>query len=945
MLSEDGQLSEAILREFLSLEPYDVPALTRVTTGADAFQAMGRANPFDLVVTSMQVGDMSAPDFARRLRGAGFATPIVALAHDARDLDGPGVGPLENLDRVFLWQGDFRILPAMVKDVEDRRNVEADTGEMGVQAIIVIEDNVRYYSSFLPAIYTELVRHSQALAPEGLNVWQRLVRLRARPKILLCHSYEDAWRYFDRYEEHILGVISDMEFPWHGALRVDAGLAFARIVRARQPDIPVMLQSATPENEAQARAIDAAFLLKDSPTLLHELQRFMIDNFGFGDFVFRRPDGTKVGEAKTLKALEEQLLRAPADSIAYHAERNHFSKWLKARTEFALAYTLRPRKVSEFATVEDLRDELVRSIHDYRQRLNRGIVSDFALDTFDPATSFCRIGAGSLGGKGRGLALVNLLVSEFELDRAFEGVRIAVPPSVVLGTEVFDRFLDDNGLRDFALRCTEDGEVERAFLEAPLPREVATQLSAYLSVARYPLAVRSSGLLEDSRYQPFAGVYDTWMLPNASEDEAIRLRALLDAVRKVYASTFSQHAKTYMAASPYRLEEEKMAVIIQKLVGARHGVRYYPECAGVARSHNFYPVPPVRTEDGIAAVALGLGATVVGGDVCFRFSPGRPERPIQRASVERLVRNSQREFYALVLEDGVAGEASIEPSRLPLRFAEEDGTLAWVGSTYSAENHALYDGVSRDGVRLVTFAPILKHGLFPLAAIVKRLLDVCETATSAPVEIEFAVNLSVPGGSPKEFGFLQVRPVAVARELSDFHVDDVPVERLICRSGAVLGHGRIDDVQDLVVVDVHRFDRGRSADVAGEVARLNGVLARAGTPYILIGVGRWGSSEPFLGIPVNWEQISGARVIVEAGFRDLSVMPSQGSHFFQNITARSVGYFTVNPEAGEGFVDWDWLAAQPAASEGRFVRHVRLDQPAVVKMNGRRQQGAILKPA
>ncbi len=945
MLSEDGQLSEAILREFLSLEPYDVPSLTRVTTGAKAFGALGRSRPFDLVVTSMQIGDMSALDLARRLRAAGFATPIVALAHDARDLDGIEAEVPGDLDRVFLWQGDFRILPAIVKDVEDRRNVASDTGEMGVQAIIVIEDSVRYYSSFLPAIYTELIRHSQALAPEGLNVWQRLLRLRARPKILLCHSYEQAWRYFEKYEEHILGVISDMEFPHGGRLQADAGLEFAQAVRARQSDIPVMLQSATPDREERARTLGAMFLLKDSPTLLHDLQRFMIENFGFGDFVFRRPDGTRVGEARTLKALEEQLRTAPAESIAYHAERNHFSKWLKARTEFALAHTLRPRKLSDFASVEDLRAELIDSIHEYRTRLNRGIVADFTVDTFDPATSFCRIGAGSLGGKGRGLALVNLLVSEYELDRAFAGVRVSVPPAVVLGTEVFDRFLDQNRLRDFALTCDDDAEIERAFLAARFPKEVADSLGAYLALARYPLAVRSSGLLEDSRYQPFAGVYDTWMLPNTASDPATRLRQLLDAIGRVYASTFFARARSYMAASPYRLEEEKMAVIVQKLVGAPHGARYYPECAGVARSHNFYPILPVTTSDGIAAVALGLGAAVVGGEACFRFAPRQPRRPVQQASLERIVRNSQREFYALRLDEPDGDDRRPrEPERLPLRVAEDDRTLEWAGSTYSPENQALYDGTSRPGIRIVTFAPMLKHGLFPLAEIVVRLLDICEAASSTPVEIEFAVNLSVPRGEPKEFGFLQMRPIEIARELAELEIGEIPAERLICRSDAVLGHGRVDGIRDVVVVDFHRFDRGRSAEVAGEVARLNGVLGAAQVPYVLIGVGRWGSAEPFLGIPVSWDQISGARVIVEAGFKDLSVTPSQGSHFFQNITARNVGYFTVNAETGEGFVDWAWLASQPAVAEGRFVRHVKLDASLVIKMNGRRQQGVIVKP-
>ncbi|HSL20974.1 MAG TPA: PEP/pyruvate-binding domain-containing protein [Vicinamibacterales bacterium] len=942
MLSEDGQLSEAILREFLSLEPYGVPSLTRVTTGAAAFQAMGRINPYDLVVTSMQIGDMAAPALARRLRLAGYATPIVGLAHDARDLDGIDPTSTDPLDRVFLWQGDFRILPAIVKDVEDRRNVEADTGEMGVQAIILIEDNVRYYSSFLPAIYTELVRHSQALAPEGLNVWQRLLRLRARPKILLCHSYEEAWRYFERYEEHILGVISDMEFPWEGSVRVEAGLEFARRVRAKQPDIPVMLQSATPENETQARGVGAAFVLKDSPTLLHTLREFMVENLGFGDFIFRRPDGTRVGEARTLRALEEQLRRAPAESIAYHAERNHFSRWLKARTEFALAYRLRPRKVSHFPTLEDLRADLVREIHEYREGLNRGIVADFAPDTFDPAMSFCRIGAGSLGGKGRGLALVNLLVSEYGLDRAFEGVRIAVPPAVVLGTEVFDRFLDMSGLRDFALTCRDDAEIGRAFATAALPADVTEQLSAFLAMARYPLAVRSSGLLEDSRYQPFAGVYDTWMVPNAAADPRTRLRELLDAIRRVYASTFAQRAKTYLSVSPYRLEEEKMAVIVQKVVGARHGGLYYPEISGVARSHNFYPVHPVMTEEGIAAVALGLGAAVVSGDMCVRFSPRQPRRPVQNVPVDRAVQNSQREFYALAL--AAQGHGPRDPERVPLAVAEQDGTLQWVGSTYSAENQALYDGIARPGVRLVTFAPILKHGVFPLAPIVAALLDVCETATSTPVEIEFAARLSAQAGEPKEFGFLQVRPVAIARELSELEIGDIPRQRLICRSAAVLGHGRVEGIRDLVVVDYERFDRGRSAEVAHAVARLNAALEAEHVPYILIGVGRWGSAEPYLGIPVTWEQISGARVIVESGFRDLTVTPSQGSHFFQNIAARSVGYFTVNPEAGEGFVDWEWLAAQNAVSCGPFVRHVRLDLPVVVKMNGRRRHGVIIKP-
>jgi CheY-like chemotaxis protein len=941
MLSEDGQLSEAILREFLRLDPYDVPVIARVSTGGDALRVIRQAPP-DLVIMSMQIGDMHAPELAARLRGDGFAAPLVGLAHDPHDLHTLDAAGPKRLDRVFLWQGDFRILPAIVKDVEDRRNVEIDTGEMGVQAIILIEDSPRFYSSFLPAIYSELVRHSQALAGEGLNASQRLLRIRARPKILLCHSYEEAWHYFERYEEHILGVISDMEFPQAGVVRNDAGLQFAQRIRARQPDVPVMLQSATPAAEPLARAIGAAFLRKGSPTLLHELQEFMTGNFGFGDFVFRRPDGAIVARAATLKGLEEQLAVVPPESIAYHAERNHFSTWFKARTEFALAYRFRPRKLSDYATVEDLRADLIREIHQYRHRLNRGTVADFAPESFDPAASFCRIGAGSLGGKGRGLALVNLLVGEHELETAFAGVRLSVPPAVVLGTEVFDRFLEENHLRDVAIQGDSDEEMVRAFAAAPLPPDVTERLAAYLALARYPIAVRSSSLLEDSRYQPFAGVYDTWMLPNAHTQFNVRLVSLLTAIKKVYASTFSRRARNYLLPSPYRLEEEKMAVVIQRVVGARHGTRYYPDLAGVARSHNFYPVAPLAPEDGIAAVALGLGATVVEGAMCFRFSPRQPRRPAQFLSLEQMVRDSQREFHALPLDPTPAGEKPLAPARFPLAVAERDGTLAAVGSTYSPEDHAIHDGVSRPGLRLVTFAPVLKHGVFPLAEILSRLLDICSAATSTPVEIEFAATLSTPAGVPREFGFLQVRPIALASDLTALDLADVPAERLVCRSSAVLGHGTVDTVRDLLVIDSRRFDRARSSDVARQVARFNATLVAARVPYVLIGAGRWGSTEPYLGIPVTWDQIAGARVIVDAGFGDVAVTPSQGSHFFQNLIARSVGYFTVN--AGDGFVDWPWLAEQPAEAESAFVRHVRLSAPVIVQMNGRRQQGIICKP-
>ena len=537
-----------------------------------------------------------------------------------------------------------------------------------------------------------------------------------------------------------------------------------------------------------------------------------------------------------------------------------------------------------------------------------------------------------------------MLLSERGVRDRFTGVRVAVPPSVVLGTDVFDQFLEHNDLRDFAIESTDETALTERFLSAEFPATTRLDLLAFLRLVTYPLAVRSSSLLEDSQYQPFAGVYETYMLPNTHADVEVRLEQLETAVKRVFASTFQSRAKAYLAATPYRLEEEKMAVILQRLVGATHGERFYPDFAGVARSHNFYPAPPSKAEDGVAAVALGLGASVVDGESCVRFSPRFPRHGTQLGGVKEMVQDSQRTFHALPV-DGVEAASEAALREYDLETAERDGTLGTVGSTYSGENDAIYDGISRPGTRLVTFASILKHGLFPLAEILQTLLQIGEEGTSAAVELEFAVNLSTPTGAPKEFGFLQLRPLSLSRDVAELDFEEVDPSRVICASGSVLGNGTIEDVRDLVVVDAHRFDRGKSQDVAREVSRFNADLTGQGTAYVLIGVGRWGSRDPSLGIPVTWAQIAGARAIVEAGFQNFKVTPSQGSHFFQNLTSGQVGYFTVNPEAGEGSIDWDWLAAQPAVNEGRYARHLRFAQPIVVQMDGKRSRGVILKPS
>jgi CheY-like chemotaxis protein len=943
ILQEDGQLSALLLGEFLDLNLHHTTGLTHVASGSEAIGLARAESRYNLIVTAVNVSDMNAAELARGVREAGLDVPVILLAYDGGELaEFMAKHDTSELERVFLWQGDSRILLAITKYMEDKLNVAYDTGVAGVQVILLIEDNIRYYSSFLPLIYTEIINHSQNLIAEGINVAHKILRMRARPKILLCTSFEEAWGYFSSYEEYVLGVISDIEFPVDGVLAPEAGAEFARRVKAAYPDIPVLLQSSRAESEVLARSVGADFLIKGSSTLLTDLRRFIVDNFSFGDFVFRLPDGTPVGRAKDLKSLLEMLRTVPSESIVYHAERNHFSRWLKARTEFHLAHHLRARKTTDYATSEERRQYLIDEIDAYRRELTRESVSDFDPLAFDPENSFARVGEGSLGGKARALAFVRHLLRDYGVTDEFPGVEITVPPALVLCTGIFDRFIEDNDLRDFAMATADNQAIEERFLAAKFPEDIAAQLAMYLALIDYPLAVRSSSLQEDSQYQPLAGVYETFMLPNNHPNAGVRLDRLLSAIKRVFASTFSTDAKNYFKVTPYRLEEEKMAVIIQKLVGTCHGKRFYPDFAGVARSYNFYPVAPLAAEDGIVAVALGLGRTVVDGGRAFSFCPKYPRNLLQFSTARDMLANSQRNFVSLEMES--EGERVTEQYH-PLEAAEADGTLGAVASTYSPENDAVYDGIARPGVRLVSFAPILKQNLFPLPPVLTRLMNIGRRGMAAEVEIEFAVDLSSGGKDrPKDFAFLQLRPLSMSRETEELAVEEEDPVRAVCFSTSVLGNGRISSIRDVVAVDYERFDRARSRDVAAEVARLNANLSNSGVPYILVGLGRWGSADPWLGIPVTWEQISGARVIVECGLKDIKVTPSQGSHFFQNLTSFRVAYFTVNPEAGDGFLDWDWLAAQPAAQEGPFVRHLTFNQPLVIKINGREQRGVILKP-
>jgi CheY-like chemotaxis protein len=948
ILEEDGHLYEMILSGYHEFNLSQAPRLTRVSSGREAVEMIRKTGRFELVVTTLNLGDMDAMHLAQEVKQIDPDLPLVLLTYENRELNElMANADISDFEKVFIWQGDYRILLSIIKFIEDRVNVDEDTRNAGVQSLILIEDNVNYYSSFLPLIYSELFRHSQSLISEGINISDKLLRMRARPKILLCGTYEEAWDFYRKYEECILGVISDIEFPRGGKMDPEAGLAFAREVRGSHFDIPVLLQTDSAKYDKISREIGASLLLKTSPTLLRDLQMFMVESLSFGDFVFRLPNGDEVDRATDLRSLEKKLQTIPEESLRFHAERNHFSNWLKTRTEFWLAHQLRPRRVSDYDSLESVRQFLIDSLREVRRGRLLGLIADFNPDTFDKLSGFARIGTGSLGGKARGLAFANLLINNFKLTNYFEGIKISIPPSLILGTDIFDRFLGENRLHDFAIQEDNENKIRKKFLKARFPEDIAQSLKAFLGLINEPLAVRSSSLLEDSRYLPFAGIYSTFMIPNNHPDPDRRLNDLIEAIKLVYASTYSQLAKGYIKGTPYRLEEEKMAVIIQKLVGARYENRFYPNISGVVRSHNFYPNPPMQASDGIAAVGLGLGRSVIEGENIVRFCPRYPRHVIQFSNVSDTLDYTQKDFYAIDLNDtepDSAYQGEMKLVKYALSMAEKDGTLGYVGSTYSPENDTITDGLSRKGVRVVTFAPILKNRLFPLPEILDLIMEMGSWGMNSPVEIEFAVNLKTLARNPREFAFLQIRPLVKSHEADELNVNDVAESDLICQSPQVLGNGLIDDIYDIVMVDREHFDRARSVEVAREVARYNSEFLAQGKPYILIGMGRWGSSDTWLGIPVTWDQISGARVIVETGIKGFKVVPSQGTHFFQNITSFMIGYFTVNSYFKGGFVDWEWLAGQKPVSALKYTSHIRFESPVVVKMNGHSHKGIIVKP-
>lgn len=947
ILEEDGQLSERIFSEYHALDLRYALRIKTVSTGEEALKLIEQQR-FDLVITMMRIGEMNVTAFTNEIKKIRPSLPVVLLAYDTPELTRQLARIRQsNIDSVFVWQGNTNIFLAIIKQMEDRLNVEHDITAGNVRVIIIVEDSPRYYSAFLPIIYSEIVRQTRSLIAEGLNDMHKLLRMRARPKILLATNFEEAKQLFSKYKKNLLGVITDISFPHRGQLDWEAGFEFVSRIKREIPDLPILLQSSNTKNAKRAKSIGAEFLDKNSRLLLQDLRQFILENWGFGDFIFRIPDGTEVGRAHNLRELQNTLSKIPNSSIEYHASRNHFSNWLMARTEFSLAERIRPKKVSDYQTVNDLRQYLINSIASTRHEKSQGVITDFSNLQFDPDNTFIRLVKGSLGGKARGIAFIELLLTRRRIRKLFPDIQISLPQICVIGTQEFDLFLDTNDLYKICLDEPDNAKIAKAFINGQLSPHLRSELKSLLKYVNYPIAVRSSSLLEDSHFQPFAGLYSTYMLPNNHPSKKVRLEQLSNAIKLVYASVFFQQSKAYMEATNHRIEEEKMAVAIQRIVGNKHGRYFYPNFSGVTQSYNFYPISYFKPSDGISLVALGLGKMVVEGGQSLQFSPKYPRILPQFATIDEALDNSQKEFYALDMASPAVNldwNSDGPLVRLDLKQAESDGTLAPLGSVYSVQDQRIYDGIFYEGPRLVTFAHILKSKIFPLADILNELLDVGQQGMGCPVEIEFAVNLNQKSRRKPEFAFLQIRPLTTFKNDFSISVSNVNQKNLIGMGSRALGNGEINHITDLVYIKPDHFNSAETPEMARQIGSINAQLKQRKGNFILIGPGRWGSADSKLGIPVTWDQISRVKFIVEHQLDGFYVDPSQGTHFFQNMTAFKIGYFSIQKIDKQNFIDWNWLNQQPAEYETQFLRQIHFKDPLVVRIDGRSRVGIILKP-
>jgi DNA-binding NarL/FixJ family response regulator len=948
VLEGDGRIDEQIFIEYVSLSLRYPPQFIQVSSEAEAMKVLENQN-IDLIITMLSMGKSENFDSAKRIKAQYPQKPIVVLTSFSREVTLTLANEdLSVIDYVFCWLGNADILLAIIKLIEDRMNAENDVKEVGVQVILLVEDSIRFYSSYLPNIYKIIFKQSKAFMTEGLNEHQMMLRMRGRPKILLATNYEEAVSYYEKYKNNLLGIITDTSYPRNGSEDRQAGIRLVEKVKRDDEFMPILMQSSDLTNSEVARSLRVGFLHKQSKTLSIELRNFIKQYFAFADFVFVDPDTRlEVARAADLKALQQKIFEIPDNSLAYHIYRNHVSKWLYARALFPLAELFRDLRPGDFSDLDEIRRFIFDAIATFRLNKARGIIAEFNRESFDEYLSFTRVGQGSIGGKARGLAFLDSMIKRNRLLDKWPGVIVTIPRTVVLGADIFDEFMEDNNLYKIALSDLSDEEILDHFIAGRLPFRLHEDLYTFISVVNKPIAVRSSSMLEDSYYQPFAGIYSTYMVPNFVNDERMTIENLSNAIKSVYASAFFRDSKSYMTATSNVIDEEKMAIVLQEVTGTQYGDRFYPTLSGVARSINFYPIDPEKPEDGIANIALGLGKYIVDGGLTLRFSPRYPRKVLQLSTPEFALRETQKHFYALDLRPGTFMPSTDDSSnlqRLNIRDGESDGSLKNIISTFDYESNMLRDGMFGSGKRIVSFSNILTHNVFPLAEILATVLETGQREMSKPVEIEFAVDLNRPKGTPALFNLLQIRPIVDNREAIEAHLEDVVEKDAVIYAHHALGNGIIRDVYDIVYVKPESFNPAANKETALRVGKLNENFLSEKRNYVLVGPGRWGSNDPWLGIPVKWPQISAARVIVESGLEHYRIDPSQGTHFFQNLTSFRVGYFTINPFLKDGHYDLDFLASQNPFYEDEVIRHIRFEQPLVIMIDGKKNLGVVMKP-
>ena len=946
MLEDDGRVDEQIFNEYTSLSLRYPPRFTQVTTEEEALAELKDRN-FELIICMPNMDNRDIFAAATEIKIHYPNIPIVVLTPFSKEVSKRIANEdLSAIDYVFSWLGNAELLLAIIKLIEDKMNAPDDTASVGVQIILLVEDSVRFYSSALPHLYKFVLEQSQMFAKEALNDHQRTLRMRGRPKIKLARTYEEAVRIFNQYRDNMLGIISDMSFMHDGVKDPYAGYKFGQYVRKTGLIIPFVLESSEASNKVYAKGLGASFIDKNSKSYPQDLRKKIMQRFGFGDFVILNPQTKEeIMRIKDLKDLQKKVFQIPDDSLVYHLSRNHFSRFFYSRAMFPPAEVLKRVDVSDYKDMDEARKLIFDLIVQYRRMKNSGVVAVYQKERFDEYSNFARIGDGSLGGKGRGLAFIGAMVKRYpKLEH--DHFAVTIPKTVVICTDIFDEFMETNELYPVVLSEVDDETILKYFLRASLPARLIEDLMAFFDVVKSPIAVRSSSLLEDSHYQPFAGIYSTYMVPKL-EDKYDMLRTLSDAIKAVYASVFYRDSKAYMTATSNLIDQEKMAIVLQEVVGNRYNDRFYPTISGVARSLNFYPIGNEKAEDGIANIALGLGKYIVDGGQTLRFSPRHPHNILQMSTMDFALRETQTRFYALDLKN-LADQFSVDDSfnllRLNLKDADADGSLKFIVSTYDPYDQVIRDGYYPGGRKILSFVNVLQHEVFPLADTLDQILHVGEDEMGRPIEIEFAVNIDPQNPGFATFYLLQVRPIVDNKEVMEEDLTLVEQEDTILTSTSVLGHGIVTDVQDIIYVKTGAFCSSNNQSIAYDIEKMNRQFTGEEKNYVLVGPGRWGSSDSWLGIPVKWPHISNARVIVECGLENYRVDPSQGTHFFQNLTSFGVGYFTINPFKGDGWFDEGYLNSLPAVEETEYLRHVRFDKPVVIKMDGKKSLGVVLKP-